>query len=125
MRDRHLIITIPKTVKWETWLQEARDAEESGGALLYRLGVWGCSFGPLAGQIKVFVVHDGAVRGYHLVENRRELVMNSQGFTCATTGKQWPAGFYLVRRGHFHPLEQPVPMTGFRGFRYCEDFSQS
>jgi len=124
LSDRHLLITIPKTVSWQTWLEEARHAEESGGWLYYHVCRGAFDLRRVADPCKVFVVHDGAVRGYHLMR-AMDLLQQCRAFVCETTGRRWPEGWYLLRRGHFHPLERPVPYRGFRGVRYCQDFSQT
>ncbi len=111
-----LLITIPKTVKWGRWLDECWDTVRYGGTLNYRIST---SFNRLPkvtlgkNDDRVYVVHDGRIRGYHHLQAIRFL----DAFTCQTTLKNWPAGYYLVRSGPFHPIE-PIPHRGFQGWRY-------
>jgi hypothetical protein len=39
-------------------------------------------------------------------------------FDCTTTGNNW-SGNFIQRSGPFHRID-PIPMKGFRGFRYVD-----
>jgi len=41
---------------------------------------------------------------------------SDKDFTCTTTGKKW-SGKFIQRSGPFNSIT-PIPMKGFRGFRY-------
>jgi len=115
-----LLITIPKTVKWGQWLDECWDTVYNGGTLNYRIS---SSFNRLPKKVvggqgthdRVYVVHDGFIRGYHELQDVKWL----DGFKCQTTMRDWPAGYYLVRSGPFHPIT-PIPHKGFQGWRYFD-----
>lgn len=113
-----LLITIPKTVKWGQWLDECWDVVYHGGTLNYRIST---SFNRLPKNTlggpddRVYVVHDGFIRGYHHLQDIRFL----DGFKCQTTLIYWPAGYYLVRSGGFQSIH-PIPHPGFQGWRYYD-----
>ena len=106
-----ILITIPKKVKRETWMKEAKDVEKDPTMTLnFRV-----PFKPdVKKGDKCFVVHDGEVLGFHYVDGVKQM----DGFKCQTTGKWWPKGFYIQRSGKFHPLKKKERMKGFRGIRY-------
>lgn len=65
-----------------------------------------------------FVVHDGAIRGF---TSLREYAEVEDGVVeDPISGEFWPAGNYLVRSPYWHPLDEPIPMKGFQGYRYYE-----
>lgn len=112
-----LIITWPKSRPLKSYLEELARAKAGGLVINYRVArppVVG--FGDWCGRPhRCYAVHDGAVRGYNeilYVTHREE-----GDVTDPTTGQSWPAGDYIVRDPEWHPVE-PVPMQGFRGFRY-------
>ena len=110
-----VLITIPKKVTWEIWLKECEDVAKNPDATLnYRVARM--PKGITSGKTKCFVVYDGFIRGYHEVHD----VTCRDGFTCHTTGKEWKAGYYLIRKGSFHPIE-PIPHKGFQGWRYFNE----
>jgi len=107
-----VLITIPKKVKWETWLKECEAvAKDPGATLNYRVARM--PKGITSGKTKCFVVHDGFIRGYHVIYD----AIWRDDFICQTTGTEWKAGYYLIRKGCFYPIE-PIPHRGFQGWRY-------
>ena len=46
-----------------------------------------------------------------------------EGFVCSVTKRGWPAGNYLVRRGHFHRVAG-IDVEGFRGVRRLHDVAR-
>lgn len=106
-----IIITIPKSVSWETWLAEAEAVEADPDACLnFRVANKPKSAGP---GDKCFVVHDGFIRGYHVIKH----IADRPGFQCQTTGKHWAPGTYIMRSGKFHRVK-PMSFDGFQGWRY-------
>lgn len=61
---------------------------------------------------RCYMVHDGAVRGWC------EILYCCERADGEVDG--WPAGLYLVRSPEWHPLERPVQMAGFRGWRWFD-----
>jgi len=117
---RHLVVTVPRSAypdeaAWQEYVREVNEGAEKGLVTLYRFS------GPLRGWWlgqKVFVVWNGEVRGHQVLLQQ----VWREGFRCETTGRPWPPGWYLMRRGPFHELQRPVRMRGFQGVRYCGDF---
>jgi len=104
------IITIPKSIPWEKYEEELDAAAKDPDIVLnYRLG-----YKPNAKPgDRVFVVHDGEIKGFQKVV---DVVEEKKGFKCLSTGQNWPAGFYIQRGGPFHEID-PIRMKGFRGIR--------
>lgn len=108
-----IVVTIPKTRK-KIWLEEIKDANENDLELLFAL--------PTLPKMatkgdKCYVCLDGQVIGYHTIKDIKWV----NGFTCETTGKYWMAGVYAIRSGSsWTPLDDPIQMKGFQGFRYYE-----
>ena len=108
--SRHIIITIPKSNDWNTYLKEIDVANQKGEVLNYKVNHLpktsiGC---------KCYIVHNGTIKGYHYISS-----LVSKNFTCTTTGKQW-SGNFIERSGPFYPIKE-IPMKGFMGFKYTED----
>lgn len=90
-----IVITIPKTEDFDTWLAECEAvANDEHARLNYYVG-----HGYLPKQTKpgekCYVVYDGYVRGYHIID---ELCWRD-GFACETTGRYWQEGNYIIRKG--------------------------
>jgi hypothetical protein len=110
-----MIVTWPKTKPLDTYLEECREAEKRCLAINFRV--------PrlpnprrLGNATRVYVIHDGAIRGWHRLLSAQHRAEND--VVDQVAGDHWPEGNYLVRDAHWHPLPQPVPWAGFRGFRY-------
>lgn len=103
------VITIPKTIYWEDYKLELKAVESGRRNINYRV-----RYIPKEMKVgdKMFIVHDGKVRGYMKVTAFGE----KPGFTCMSTGIRWPAGNYIERSGKFTYIE-PINMVGFRGIR--------
>jgi hypothetical protein len=104
MKD--IIITIPKTIKWENYMKEL-EAAGRGETLNFKVK----SFPDTGIGRRCYVVHNGLIKGYMYISG-----MSEKEFDCTTTGKHW-AGKFIERTGKFHTI-QPIEMKGFRGFRY-------
>ena len=103
------LITIPKTVPWSEYKKELAAVANGRDQLNYRVRYRpkGMEYGD-----RMFVVHNGFVRGWMKIVG----VDSRDGFTCATTGREWPAGCYIARSGKFHGIV-PIEYPGFRGVR--------
>lgn len=108
------VITIPKTVSWEDYQKELAAVADQSQVLNYRV-----RFAPKLMQKgdKMFVVHDGVVRGYQLVHDIKHW---PSGFVCQTTQARWEPGVYIQRTGIFHRIA-PIQMLGFRGVRQFDE----
>lgn len=104
MRD--IVITIPKSIKWEEYQKEL-DSAENGDILNYKVR----SFPKTTIGNKCYICYDGNILGYHIISG-----MSQKEFQCTTTGNIWNGNF-IERTGKFHKID-PIPMKGFRGFQY-------
>ena len=107
------IVTIPKTIPFEDWLNEVKFARENNHLLNYRLPYHIQTY---QGE-KCYIVHDGQIRGYMKIDK----VVRRPSFKCSYSGKEWKAGHYLQRPAIFYPLKKLIPMKGFRGIRIYND----
>jgi len=62
---------------------------------------------------RVYFVENGMITSYN------EFMYCDWDLTCDVTGREWP-GLNLVMDIPAVILKKPVPMKGFRGFRYIE-----
>ena len=104
-----VIITLPKTVKWEDYEKELETIKDGTQVMNFKVNHLpktkeGC---------KCYLVHDGYIRGWMTIVGLVE-----DDFTCTTTGKEW-SGKFIQRAGQFNYID-PIPMKGFRGFRYMK-----
>lgn len=102
-----IAITLPATVRWDDYQREL-DAAANGAVMNFKVRYLpsvdvGC---------KCYLVHQGVVRGWMRVSG----LSRDRKFTCTTTGREW-SGNFVERTGEFHTVD-PVPMKGFRGYRY-------
>ena len=109
----NIVITLPQHYDFGRYLAEQAEAAAVGLASNYRV-----STAPKvrAGD-RCYLVWHGSVRGWQQINS---VAIKPNGFTCQTTGKRWPPGTYIQRSGPFHRIE-PIPMRGFRGWRYFEE----
>lgn len=111
----NIVITWPKSRSLESYLIELDKADKAGEFINFRLPTK-----PKEHEVSLcYIVHDGAIRGWNdvvSIDYRPEGVVRDP-----ITGDYWPAGFYVVRDPHWHPLKDPIPMKGFQGFRYYEE----
>lgn len=104
-----IIITLPSSIKWEDYTRELNAVKDYNRTLNFK--VHNFPKGIKKGD-KCYLVHQGFIKGW------MEIVgFSEKDFNCETTGKQWK-GKFIERSGPFHYLTQPLPMTGFQGFRY-------
>jgi hypothetical protein len=113
---RDLILTWPKTRRLPVYLSTLEDARGRGDVINYRVA-FPPSTAPRAFE-RVYMVHDGAIRGWSTF---REIAYRGTGQVRDRGGGFWPEGWYIVREPDWHPLDRPLPMVGFRGFRYLEE----
>jgi hypothetical protein len=103
---RDIVVTIPKSVKWEDYEQELI-AAENGEILNFKVNGM-----PRTGVgNRCYICYNGNVIGYHIISG-----LSNKSFDCTTTGRGW-SGNFMERTGKFFRIE-PVPMKGFQGFRY-------
>lgn len=107
IENRDIIITIPKKIKWIDYEKELEKVIDKSQVINFKV-----NFFPKTNVgNKCYLVYDGFIRGW------MEIVgLENKKFKCTTTGKVWE-GKFIERSGPFHEIE-PIPMKGFRGFRY-------
>jgi hypothetical protein len=105
-----ICITIPKTTKWSDYQKELKTVEDWSHEMNYKIPTVP---NDVSKGDRCYICHDGYIKGWMVITN----ISNRDGFTCTTTGKNWPEGFYVSRSGPFHYLKQPIPMKGFMGYR--------
>jgi hypothetical protein len=106
----HIVVTVPRSeranIKAEDKFVEKHTGVEQA---------WKVSNVPkhlLPGD-RVYFIEDGVIRYYHTFRRVEK------DFRCEVTGRVWHGNNLIL----FCPevkLRQPVPMKGFRGFRYAE-----
>lgn len=110
MIGKNIIITVPKTIKWSDYEKELEKVKDGTETMHFKLPGM-----PKVGPgNKCYLVYDGHILGWMKIVGTKK-----GGFTCTTTGKEWPDGNYVSRSGPFHKLDKPIPMKGFQGFRYA------
>lgn len=107
-----IVVTIPKKEsanieKEEEWAEENKDT----AAICF----WKVSNEPrkLNAGDRVYFVENGMITSYNIFK------YCDWDLTCEVTGREWP-GLNLVMEIPTAILKKPVPMKGFRGFRYME-----
>ncbi len=106
-----ILITIPKSIKWENYTKELINAE-NGDIMNFKV-----PFLPKSSIIgnKCYVVYNGFIRGYMIISG----VINDTSFDCTTTGDNW-SGKFIQRTGKFYYLDKLIPYKGFQGWRYFD-----
>lgn len=115
-----IIVTTPKSQTAAA--QEAADCRAAGGGTYFRrfpASHHPIAIGTVGAEDRVYYVEDGYVRGFAVIE--RTQLRESQ--VCDTTGREWPPGFYIFMDAASWKWIRPIPMKGFRGFRYAEGFT--
>ncbi len=110
-----MLMTLPNGKTLAEWIADADKATKKGQDFL--LSVKSPPKG-LKDGAKCYVISDNVVQGF--VEVVEVLSLSEQRFRFM--GQKLKAGWYVVLRGPFVPLEKPVPQHGFNGYRYCEEF---
>lgn len=108
-RPRDIIITIPKSVKWSEYEEELKAAER-GEILNYKVQY----FPKTEIGNKCYICYNGFIIGYHKICG-----MSEKEFMCTTRNQAW-TGKFVERTGRLHKID-PIPMAGFRGYRYVDD----
>lgn len=105
--QKDIIITLPKTISWEEYLEELNLVKDYSNVLNFKVN----QFPKIKIGSKCYLVHKGFIIGW------MEIVgLSEKNFTCSTTGKKW-LGKFIERSGPFNYIE-PIAMKGFQGFRY-------
>lgn len=101
-----IIVTTPKS-QMDNAAKEARDIKKAGGGFYFRCFrkvPKGLSFGD-----RVFYVENGFITGYCKVHSIERDIQK----LCATTGRQWPVGEYIMMDATTWTWIAPIKMRGF------------
>ena len=109
----NIMITLPQKVKWADYEQELAAVADGQNWLNFRVPSLPKY---LKQRAKCFLVHRGFVVGWMYVCG----LLDSDGFTCTTTGAYWTPGKYVQRSGPFYFLATPIVQKGFQGWHYTE-----
>ena len=109
-----IIVTTPKK-EMASAAREAADCIRAGGGEYFRWFPMSCAPSVKPGD-RMYYVEDGFVRGFAVV-SRCGLSLANQ---CATTGRVWPPGYYVVMDATSWRWIRPIPMRGFQGLRYVK-----
>jgi len=104
------VVTIPKTTPWDEYRRELAAVEADPHMTLnFRVPHF-----PREMKVgdRCYVVWNGRIRGWMEIVGLDEF---DRGWTCEVTGREWPPGKYIQRKGKFHHLNHQPEMTGFRG----------
>lgn len=77
MNNQDIIITIPKSISWNDYSREL-DAASNGSILNFKVPF----FPKTSIGNKCYVLHDGFIKGYHIISG-----LSEKDFNCTTTGK--------------------------------------
>lgn len=108
-----IIVTTPRNAIG-TAAKEAEDCKREGGGFYFR----NLRNKPknLKPGDKCFYVENGYIRGYAIVDEIRE----DPGLTCATTGRTFAPGYYVMMDATSWTWIRPIPYQGFQGWRYFQ-----
>ena len=111
-----LCITVPKTISWSDYEKELADVADGRMEMNYKLSSY-----PKRVSVgdRCYVVHNGMIRGWMTITG---IEQRDESFKCETTGRIWNSGVYVKRSGPFHYLKNPIPMKGFMGYKYIQEF---
>jgi hypothetical protein len=111
-----IVITVPSIINWNDYNKELKAVEDESNVLNFKVKNL-----PIKTSIgnKCYVCWRGNIVGWMKISG---LVNNN--FICSTTGKHW-TGNFIQRTGSFNYLEIPIPMKGFQGFRYINNFKNN
>lgn len=129
MRD--IIVTWPKGRQLQSYLDELAKAERNELVINFRLpnppkeaipsaNTVSCSFRGASKLPKCYMVYDGYIRGYNeILEIAHK---GGRQVTDPVSGGFMRSGWYVVRHPKWYALDKLIPMTGFQGFRYFDEY---
>lgn len=106
-----IIVTTPKNSVHNAKL-EAEECKKAGGGTYFRLFH---STPKVSKGDKIWYVEDDHIRGYCVVDY---IMTNNGSIVCSTTGKKWSGKCAVYMDASTWKWIRPLPMKGFRGYRY-------
>ncbi|MDD5649027.1 MAG: hypothetical protein PHF86_01200 [Candidatus Nanoarchaeia archaeon] len=105
---KDIIITLPANIDWNQYNQELEKVKDYKNVMNFKVTNF-----PKESKIgsKCYLNYRGFIIGWMKIVGFEE-----KEFKCSTTGKLWK-GKFIQRSGPFNKIN-PVPMKGFRGFKY-------
>lgn len=110
IKPKDVVITLPSNLKWEEYEKELEAVKD--GKQVMNFKVSNLPTNTAIGN-KCYICYQGNIIGWMKITG---LVKDTE-FDCTTTDKNWKGNF-IQRSGKFNKLENPIPMSGFQGFRY-------
>jgi len=109
-QTKDIIITIPSITKWEEYQKELDLVKDGKYVMNFKVTSY-----PKQTEVgkKCYLCYKGNIIGYMFIT-----ALSDKPFNCETTGTAW-VGKFIQRSGEFHKIA-PIPMKGFRGFRYFQ-----
>jgi len=109
IKKKDIVITIPKTIKWEDYEKELEKVKDWSNVMNYKVTNF-----PSNTEIgkKCYICYNNHIIGWMQIVG-----FDETNFDCTTTGNEW-SGKFIQRSGPFHKISPLIPMEGFRGFRY-------
>lgn len=105
-----ICITLPSNILWSEYKKELDQVKDWKAELNFKV-----PFLPKEKVDRCYLCYKGNIIGWMKI-----IDYSIDNFTCEVTGKKW-SGYFIKRSGPFH-LIKPVPMKGFQGFRYIEEY---
>lgn len=106
-----LLITIPKSTKWEDYQKELDAVKSEEMEMNFKVS-------SLPKEVSVgdrcYLVYNGFIVGWMKISSLEE-----KEFECSVTKKKWK-GKFVSRTGEFHELKNKIPYKGFQGYRYFD-----
>ncbi len=109
-----ILITIPKTIKWEDYKKELETVKDGNQEMSFRVSSKPTKVKP---GDRCYLCHNGFIKGWMIISN----IEYRNAFDCSTTGKHWDEGWYVSRSGEFHKLDKEIPQKGFQGYHYIKE----
>jgi hypothetical protein len=106
-----LVITVPKTIKWEDYQKEIDAVADGSQEMNFKVPTLPKRVKP---GDRCYLCYNGYIVGWMTISS-----MGPKKFDCTTTGTAWEGNF-VSRSGEFHKLDQPIPCKGFQGYKYID-----
>jgi len=114
-REMDIMVTTPKD-RMEAAAREAEDCKQAGGGFYFRRLCGSCGHTPrIKSGDRVYYVEDGAVRGFCLLDRLEEKTVD---MVCASNQTNYFPGVFAFMDARTWQWIEPIPMQGFRGWRY-------
>ena len=107
---KDIAITLPATIVWNDYQKELNLVRDYKHVLNFKVPNFPVNSGKGS---KCYLNYKGNLIGWMEIVDFSE-----EEFTCKVSGRKWK-GKFIQRSGPFHSID-PIPMKGFRGFKYMD-----